>query len=431
MNKQRGLSGIRIRIQSAFRTALWIAGMLWLQAGIVIAILVSLNLVCWFFLSPIVHARRDDNPAVERAYPEIPWLREYYIIYNDGVRTQWRPYVHYMMQELKSSFINIDNKGIRATWNPRSGASSAVRPIRVFMFGGSTMFGDNARDDYTIPSFLSKYLAAQGMAMSVQVTNYGQEGYANTQEALLFEDEVRTGKVPDIVIFYDGANDVATAFENDAAGGIYDEDTFSQLDLLRPEHRFRLAGYSAYSLIRFTDAGIMASLLAEKLAPNWGWFERRGKCARSQSSSSTLDDERLTADVVRTYLFNVNAVEALAQRSGIRTLFFWQPVLFEKDRLSAFERSVEADEKRKCSGYAPFFIESYRKLRELDSQRRIVDLSRIFAGSAKSFYTDVAHLIEPGNEVVAKAMLPYVTHLLQDKEWLASRRNMNPYQPDR
>jgi hypothetical protein len=394
-----------------------------------VASFIALDFVCWVVLSAVQHARRDDNRAVESAYPEIPWLRDYYIVYDDEVQTQWRPYVHYVMRGMKSVFINIDDNGIRATWNPRPRASSVVRPIRIFMFGGSTTFGDNARDDYTIPSLLSKHLAAE-MTTPVEVTNFGQEGYANTQEALLLGSQVRMGNIPDIAIFYDGANEVGTAFENHAAGGLYDEGTFSQLNLLRPEHRFKLSAYSVYSLLRYSEVGITATLFAEKLAPYWwrGFRTRLANYRRSQSSSAT---ERLADSVASTYLFNISAVESLTKRYRIRGVFFWQPVLFEKERLSSFERSVEEEQERTFPGYESFFIQTYRRLRTLNSEEHVVDLSRVFTGLGESYYTDIAHTIEAGNEVVVKAMLPHVTELLQDKEWLAGRRNVNSNQPNR
>ena len=94
----------------------------------------------------------------------------------------------------------MNQNGLRATWNPppRDGAD-APPPVRVFTFGGSTMWGWGARDDYTIASYLSKLLYEKGYR--AEVTNYGQIAYVSTQETIALLRCVQRGDVPDIVLF--------------------------------------------------------------------------------------------------------------------------------------------------------------------------------------------------------------------------------------
>ena len=67
----------------------------------------------------------------------------------------------------------MNQNGPRATWNPppRNGADDPP-PVRLFTFGGSTMRGWGARDDYTIASYLSELLDEKGYP--AEVTNHGQ-----------------------------------------------------------------------------------------------------------------------------------------------------------------------------------------------------------------------------------------------------------------
>ena len=71
------------------------------------------------------------------------------------------------------------------------------------MFGGSTMWGAGARDDYTIPSFLSKMLT-QAFPGRIRVVNYGRSGFVSTQERILLFQALQHGCRPQIAIFYPG-----------------------------------------------------------------------------------------------------------------------------------------------------------------------------------------------------------------------------------
>src|SRR6202035_4072960 len=102
----------------------------------------------------------------------------------------------------RSRYFNIGNQGLRVTVGAKPLAGVQDHPIRIFMFGGSTMWGEGARDPYTIPSWLQGMLNAS--PRPVQVTNYGQDAYVNTQEMLALFEQLRKGNVPDIAIFYDG-----------------------------------------------------------------------------------------------------------------------------------------------------------------------------------------------------------------------------------
>ncbi len=93
--------------------------------------------------------------------------------------------------------------------------------MRIFAFGGSAIWGEGVRDDYTIPSWLQRFL--DQTAYRTQITNFGQEGYVSTQEMIVLFEQLQKGNIPDIVIFYDGFNDAGSAMGNGVAGSSYDE----------------------------------------------------------------------------------------------------------------------------------------------------------------------------------------------------------------
>jgi hypothetical protein len=72
---------------------------------------------------------------------------------------------------------------------------------KVYFFGGSTMWGVGARDDGTIPS---EFAAATGFWSE----NFGEFAYTAHQDLMLLVQLLQDGHRPDIVVFYDGVNDV-------------------------------------------------------------------------------------------------------------------------------------------------------------------------------------------------------------------------------
>src|SRR5207237_3377960 len=89
--------------------------------------------------------------------------------------------------------------------------AASPNAIRIFFLGGSTTWGSGVRDDYTIPSFVARL--AEDRGWPVQVSNYGESAYSSFQETVLLSELVATGNVPDVVVFYDGVNDLLTQLE--------------------------------------------------------------------------------------------------------------------------------------------------------------------------------------------------------------------------
>src|SRR5579885_2929918 len=404
------MTSMRRVLRNMFRRAATV----WAQLGFLIIFLLLLDLVCWIF-SPLTYLKSHDDPAV-REYPNDPGVREFAAV-ADKVRVKWHPYNYFLTTPLKARDVNINQDGIRTTWR-EPGNAGRPRPIRIFVFGGSAIFGEYARDDYTIPSLLAKGLADRGLP--VEVTNLGQEGFCSAQEVILLREQMLKGNIPDLVIFYDGVNDTATAFENRSPGLTYDELIRSrEFDLLNPIYRPRLLGLAFYNAARFSAAGLTAQWLAEHVLPRASYdvrlrvadvrFNAAGLRAVAAAPNSALADA-----VVKTYVFNKEVVEALGARFGFRSLFFWQPAVFEKDRPAPFEKSMAAKWEKDFPGFESFFRLTYAALREVSAKEHIVDLSRVFDGDARSYYTDDAHLTEAGNAVVVKAMLPRVRPVVEE-----------------
>ena len=81
---------------------------------------------------------------------------------------------------------------------------------RIFMVGGSTMLSAGTINDVTVPSILQKIFTSTNLETEIQVLNVGMSGSNTTNEKDLIKSLVRYD--PDLIIMYDGWNDLNTDF---------------------------------------------------------------------------------------------------------------------------------------------------------------------------------------------------------------------------
>jgi len=101
--------------------------------------------------------------------------------------------------------ITINSLGFRGA---EFSAIKLPDTYRIFMVGGSTMFGAGATsDETTIPGYLQQLLNEKDFGFDIEVINSGIQGAdSNTESNLIEQKLVRLS--PDLLIIYDGMNDL-------------------------------------------------------------------------------------------------------------------------------------------------------------------------------------------------------------------------------
>jgi hypothetical protein len=121
------------------------------------------------------------------------------------------PFETRRLLDVRTRTVNITD-GHRASVEPTSGNE----PLNVWLYGGNAAFGFEQRDDHTIASELIRVAAANGIA--VRVSNRGVPGQLHWRGSQRFAEDLATLKFtgddpPDLVLFYDGFEEVSTAQE--------------------------------------------------------------------------------------------------------------------------------------------------------------------------------------------------------------------------
>jgi len=278
-------------------------------------------------------------------------------------------------------------------------SGGASPPIKVFMFGGSTMWGLGAGDDSTIPSIFAE--EAKNKGVNCEVVNFGQYAYVSTQEVIELTLQLQKGNIPDIVIFYDGVNDTFSGFQLSVPGLPHDEiRREKEFCLLERKELQTLAVQSAIrqlSTMRFLHGVLQKSgLRPDNFQPVPLEYEK-----------AVADKGALAHAVAETYLNNIKLVQTLSRSYGFTSLFYWQPVIYTKQNLTEYERqSLELDVH--YPGMKEFYLDTYAALRkssaELDKSAAFHDISSIFSDVREPIFVDFNHMGGKGNSFIARRM---------------------------
>ena len=120
---------------------------------------------------------------------------------------EYTPWVDYKNIDFTGKYVNTQGF-VRKSIPDKITSSTGTQPLKIYLFGGSTMFGFNVMDSETIPSALANiYREKCSGCRSVEVYNYGIPAYYSYNELMLLTHLVYSGSKPDIAIFLDGLNE--------------------------------------------------------------------------------------------------------------------------------------------------------------------------------------------------------------------------------
>lgn len=265
--------------------------------------------------------------------------------------------------------------------------------VRIFVLGGSTVFGWGVTSDETLPSELHKLISQDPMVMgsgkNVRVINAGVPWYASWHEAALAFFRVLEFN-PDWIVVFDGLNDTAMGVSptwTPLYQGYVDTPT-------RIAHERRMK--------KGDDANFLIEAL--KISPTFSYFYARARL-KTQLNTGVYRPE-----VWDQYLGYMDRLSRLTQSLNVKFSLFYQPVMMVDKPLSHFETSHNG-----TSMANPAFAETFRR-QYLEGERRILENKKLAAFSLKSafiettdpIYLDGLHYNRKGHRLLAKEMFEQV-----------------------
>ncbi|OPX30535.1 MAG: hypothetical protein B1H09_04635, partial [Gemmatimonadaceae bacterium 4484_173] len=331
---------------------------------------------------------------------------------NSGV---YRPYVLWRASPYNNSGVCIQDNGLRAV--PE--ASDDPSAIQVFVFGGSTVVGWRIPDRATICAHIQNGLDSI-TDKPVCVTNFGQQGYVNTQQLIELQLQLRSGNVPDMVVFYDGTNEVWSAFETDTAGmhfclqeiaDLYENRNFSrETDLANYGISDFAKELSSVTLFR-TIAGTQPS------ASRISIFDPKpSKCMLYGNDFVT--PAQFAVEIMDIYEADLRILKALSLEFNFEYSVFWQPVLFTGNKPLTPEETAIYESQN------VFLRQLYKECEciaiQLDNTNdHFHCITNVFNEVDETVYQDYCHLNALGDSLIAVRILSSIQ--LGD-QWVGSSR---------
>ena len=286
-------------------------------------------------------------------------------------------YVGFRGQPYAGQIITIGEDGNRITPNSQSDGSKP-EPLRIFAFGGSTMWGEGASNDQTIPAYLQQMLREETGAR-IDITNFGQRAWVSTQSLIQLMLELKKGNVPDVVLFYDGYNDTTATCLAEEVGV--------------PEN----------------FEGLTASVFGTAwLRKKFGRTEigRLVDRMRPKPQKDPIDAQQVADEVVQNYLAVFQLVKAMGAHYGFAVEFYWQPQLFGDQKPLTAEEQQLLDHPWLSPNAKTLLPLTYARARKLTEQYEdITDVSDAFSNMPERLYLDPCHVVGIGNQRVAEVMV--------------------------
>ncbi len=284
-------------------------------------------------------------------------------------RVRWLPLSYWAVEPFSGDYINVSEQGLRRTVSTDGIEGSPL----VLFFGGSAIWGEGARDAYTIPSQVAQLLQANDT--TARVRNYGQTGYVSAQDLILFQAQLARGNVPELAVFYQGFNDVFSAYLQRVSG--------------IPYHELQRASDSEAGRLLRQGQPVLQSPISGPEQLDW---------------SLIATDRAMADDIVNRWLANRRLIRAAGREFGVDVLFVWQPTLFSKSPLTEYETRVLADNDRDLPGFSKLYRDVNRRLREdmlAEAWDDVVLLTDIFNDLGDDIFVDNVHIHELGNQQIA------------------------------
>ena len=336
-----------------------------IQLTITLVFLISIDLIANLFIERIGHKEfRMQQPQ--------PYVNAWYFS-KDFINESFKQPGGWLLDKTYGGVkpYNFEGKWINVRDNRRVTINKPGNYLHnIYLFGGSTVYNGEVPDTLTIASQLASLGAND---FSYKVVNMGATSIHSAQQLGRLKSEIKL-KDGDVVIFYDGVNDVMQRI-------VYENSEGYMIGKPKKE------SFWIKQLRSKSDNSSILYMLHSKMISN------------TKDTSSTLIKTSIN-DYIKTLVAANKYVEA----QGAYFYHFLQPTLFTKKNLNKYEQMLYV----KGFPFVPVqFIQDFTRAypiisNKLDSFEFSYSLIRAFDGLVESPYLDFCHINHIGNKIIAE-----------------------------
>jgi hypothetical protein len=327
----------------------------------------------------------------------------------EQVHYDYAPFRLWQTRALETPYMNVAADGTRRTYQPP--APEGAPEFRVQIYGGSTVFCLEVADNETLPSHIARELARRMPDRKIVVENLGVPSYVREQQEVWLGRKLLDGPKPDLVIFFDGGNDMLFCGWMELRHRRIEE--FKKAMEGEDDSLRKIFGTLFF---RYTNTGRLAEILTLMQRP-------------PEAKPSPAELEARAKKAAANYAATADAVRLQSAAHGFKTAFFLQPTLYGKDHPTANEKVFVDYDYSIRPGldnlYETFCAEVVR-LESPKPSADFFDLSRLFDQNFDDVYFDPFHVGPRQNAALARAIVDALAHLLADSKPLSPVSSLAP-----
>ena len=354
-----------------------------INLGVLLVILWSVNLLASVIL--------DVDDAFSRLFLA-PDSREHLPNYTDKERakvllgefhklnTRYEPFVAWSREEFRGATTTVNADGDRVH---RETTADPVGTVRFF--GGSSMWGSGVADEESIPALFNQ------LYPEYRVYNHGESGFTSRQSLARLVNLVNENEPMDLVVFYDGNNDVGSFCRHDVDINEHTRSRKIQRLVNPVSHVFS-------DLFGSIQEVLLSKFVSRHL---YGTESFRTRCH---------SDPAYAGRVAGAMVNNWKIAHATAELADAQFLAILQPVASIGSPRTDHLREEEYSSRKEQNIVYP----KIRRLMAEEGTDWMVDLTDIFDGE-EYIYIDECHVTRNGNQMVAERIAEIAKEMLDDE----------------
>lgn len=302
--------------------------------------------------------------------------------YNAATTSKLHPYTMFAVKpNFRSETININSMGFRG---PEI-LEKKENTVRIVVVGGSGAMGyGSTSDDTAFPHILENMLNNQVGKGRYEVINAGSASFIAMQEFNLIALKIIELE-PDMVIIFDGFNDMVGSILNDRRPGF--PWRFGELEKATKQSNTK--SYIRKRLMNYRPTKKIIQLMEEK------------KLKRRKSR----EDYSVNPEAVLFYKKTLDRIAGLLRGYQIRAVFAYQPNLYYKEPRSDFESAILAKESpERLKVLKEMLTMGENAMREVAQSNNDIFISctSVFNGMRETIFFDTVHSGDKGQEMLAQ-----------------------------
>lgn len=271
---------------------------------------------------------------------------------------------------------------------------------KVWVFGGSTIWGVYQRTEKTIPSLLSEYSFESGLKWNVQ--NMGQLGYVYSQNLMDLIQLLKIGKRPDFVIFYIGCNDVISSFHYKTIDAIpLSEEIDKSLEHSRENYLNQVFESTRILIVENSKIYKACKLIYSMILKN-----------EHDDLIKPEEKKKLESGIIKTFSTNNDFLDFLSKSFDFKYQIILQPIIFFKKPKTLEELHLDFDPNCSDSILMDYTKNCYNNITSIKNLNTVN-----FADSLNDYketaFIDLIHISEGANELMAKKIFSLIKNKLK------------------